>query len=117
MKVKSEKKLLPLLNRFDPADLTLFVIAPDSFEPVPNRLKTNTRREIETFFCQSFFKCCKVMSSVKSFVTLQEKYDRIVVLIDMDCFYCQVEEYLDPERLANKPIGKHRMLFGQKYDL
>lgn len=46
------------------------------------------------------------MSSVKSFVTLQEKYDRIVVLIDMDCFYCQVEEYLDPEKLSNKPIGK-----------
>ena len=46
------------------------------------------------------------MSSVKSFVTLKEKYDRIVVLIDMDCFYCQVEEFLDPERLSGKPIGK-----------
>lgn len=45
------------------------------------------------------------MSSVKSFVALSEKYDRIVVLIDMDCFYCQVEEYLDPG-LANKPIGE-----------
>ncbi|CRK87510.1 CLUMA_CG001311, isoform A [Clunio marinus] len=45
------------------------------------------------------------MTSTKSYVPLKEKYDRIVVLIDMDCFYCQVEEYLDPERLANKPIA------------
>lgn len=46
------------------------------------------------------------MSSVKSFVSMNEKYDRIVVLIDMDCFYCQVEEFLDPARLSGKPIGK-----------
>lgn len=46
------------------------------------------------------------MSSVKSYVTLKEKYDRVVVLIDMDCFYCQVEEFLDPKRLTGKPIGE-----------
>lgn len=46
------------------------------------------------------------MSSLKSYVTLKEKYDRVVVLIDMDCFYCQVEEFLDPERLSGKPIGE-----------
>lgn len=49
------------------------------------------------------------MSSVKSFVTLKEKYDRVVVLIDMDCFYCQVEEFLDEERLKNKPIGEQTL--------
>lgn len=30
--------------------------------------------------------------------------NRVVVLIDMDCFYCQVEEKLNPE-LAGKPIA------------
>lgn len=30
--------------------------------------------------------------------------DRIVALIDMDCFYCQVEEKLDPN-LVGKPIA------------
>lgn len=48
------------------------------------------------------------MSSTKSFVSLKEKYDRVVVLIDMDCFYCQVEEFLDEKRLKNKPIGEFR---------
>jgi DNA polymerase eta len=46
------------------------------------------------------------MSSTKSFWKLSEKYDRVVVLIDMDCFYCQVEEYLDEKKLSGKPIGK-----------
>lgn len=44
--------------------------------------------------------------SVKSYVTPKEKYDRIVVLVDMDAFYCQVEEYLDEKHLKDKPIGK-----------
>lgn len=30
--------------------------------------------------------------------------DRVVVLVDMDCFYCQVEENLDP-RLKGKPMA------------
>lgn len=30
--------------------------------------------------------------------------NRVVVLIDMDCFYCQVEEKLDP-KLEGKPIA------------
>lgn len=30
--------------------------------------------------------------------------NRVVALIDMDCFYCQVEEKLDPT-LAGKPIA------------
>lgn len=30
--------------------------------------------------------------------------NRIVVLVDMDCFYCQVEEKLDPT-LEGKPIA------------
>lgn len=47
------------------------------------------------------------MTSSKTYVHLKEKYDRVVVLIDMDCFYCQVEEFLDPERLTGKPIGKY----------
>lgn len=45
-------------------------------------------------------------ASTKSYWSLSEKYDRIVVLIDMDAFYCQVEEYLDIENLRDKPIGK-----------
>lgn len=30
--------------------------------------------------------------------------NRVVLLIDMDCFYCQVEEQLDP-KLKGKPIA------------
>lgn len=33
-----------------------------------------------------------------------ESENRVVVLIDMDCFYCQVEEKLNPD-LAGKPIA------------
>lgn len=29
---------------------------------------------------------------------------RVVVLVDMDCFYCQVEELLNPQ-LAGKPMA------------
>lgn len=35
---------------------------------------------------------------------LDPKYDRIVALIDMDCFYCQVEEKFNP-LLKGKPIA------------
>ncbi|CAG9802305.1 unnamed protein product [Chironomus riparius] len=45
------------------------------------------------------------MTSSKSYITLKEKYDRVIVLIDMDCFYCQVEELLDPDNLGGKPIA------------
>ena len=44
------------------------------------------------------------MTSTKSYITLKEKYDRVIVLIDMDCFYCQVEELLDPKNLGGKAI-------------
>jgi DNA polymerase eta len=40
----------------------------------------------------------------KSYLTLREKYDRIIVLIDMDAFYTQVEENLD-SKLKGKPIA------------
>lgn len=30
--------------------------------------------------------------------------DRIIILVDADCFYCQVEEKLDPS-LAGRPIA------------
>lgn len=33
-----------------------------------------------------------------------DQENRVVVLIDMDCFYCQVEEKLNPE-LKDKPIA------------
>lgn len=35
---------------------------------------------------------------------MQCKYDRVVLLVDMDCFYCQVEEKLDTS-LSGKPIA------------
>lgn len=44
------------------------------------------------------------MASTKSFINIANKYDRVILLIDMDCFYCQVEEKLDPE-LKGKPIA------------
>lgn len=37
-------------------------------------------------------------------VNVNHKYDRIVVLVDMDCFYCQVEEQLNPA-LIGKPVA------------
>lgn len=62
--------------------------------------------------------------SSKQFISINNKYDRIVVLVrnyliflrliqtqlvfplqvDMDCFYCQVEEKLNPE-IRGKPIA------------
>lgn len=33
-----------------------------------------------------------------------EPTNRVVILVDMDCFYCQVEEKLQPQ-LAGKPIA------------
>lgn len=44
------------------------------------------------------------MTSIKSYINLNNKYDRVIVLIDMDCFYCQVEEYLNTD-LKGKPIA------------
>lgn len=32
----------------------------------------------------------------KAVINIANKYDRTVVLVDMDCFYCQVEEKLNP---------------------
>lgn len=40
----------------------------------------------------------------KTYVNIENKYDRIIVLVDMDCFYCQVEEKLNPE-LKGKPVA------------
>ncbi|XP_065080903.1 DNA polymerase eta [Ochlerotatus camptorhynchus] len=42
--------------------------------------------------------------SSKQFININNKYDRVVVLVDMDCFYCQVEEKLNPE-IRGKPIA------------
>lgn len=33
-----------------------------------------------------------------------DQENRVIALIDMDCFYCQVETKLDPE-LKGKPIA------------
>lgn len=43
-------------------------------------------------------------STTRSFVSPNQKYDRVVVLVDMDCFFCQVEEKLNPE-LKDKPMA------------
>lgn len=37
-------------------------------------------------------------------INISRKFERVVVLVDMDCFYCQVEEKLDPS-LKGKPIA------------
>uniref|UniRef100_A0A1Q3EY70 DNA polymerase eta n=1 Tax=Culex tarsalis TaxID=7177 RepID=A0A1Q3EY70_CULTA len=42
--------------------------------------------------------------STKQFINVNNKYDRVVVLVDMDCFYCQVEEKLNPE-IRGRPIA------------
>uniref|UniRef100_A0A182VR94 DNA polymerase eta n=1 Tax=Anopheles minimus TaxID=112268 RepID=A0A182VR94_9DIPT len=34
--------------------------------------------------------------SSKTTINIKNKFDRVVVLVDMDCFYCQVEEKLNP---------------------
>ncbi|XP_018793219.1 PREDICTED: DNA polymerase eta [Bactrocera latifrons] len=42
--------------------------------------------------------------STRSCVPMQQKYNRVVVLVDMDCFFCQVEEKLNPQ-LKGQPIA------------
>ncbi|ETN64190.1 DNA polymerase eta [Anopheles darlingi] len=42
--------------------------------------------------------------SSKTNINIKNKFDRVVVLVDMDCFYCQVEEKLNPE-IKGKPIA------------
>ncbi|XP_075151282.1 DNA polymerase eta [Haematobia irritans] len=43
-------------------------------------------------------------SSSRQSIPMVNKYDRVVLLVDMDCFYCQVEEKLDPA-LRGLPIA------------
>uniref|UniRef100_A0A1A9WSK9 DNA polymerase eta n=1 Tax=Glossina brevipalpis TaxID=37001 RepID=A0A1A9WSK9_9MUSC len=43
-------------------------------------------------------------SSNKNLIPIAHKYGRIILLIDMDCFYCQIEEKLDPS-LKGKPLA------------
>ncbi|XP_020817854.1 DNA polymerase eta [Drosophila serrata] len=44
------------------------------------------------------------MASARSHVSMQSKYDRVVLLVDMDCFFCQVEEKQQPE-YRNRPLA------------
>ncbi|XP_016959518.2 DNA polymerase eta [Drosophila biarmipes] len=44
------------------------------------------------------------MTSARSHVSMQNKYDRVVLLVDMDCFFCQVEEKQQPE-YRNRPLA------------
>ncbi|XP_034102703.1 DNA polymerase eta isoform X1 [Drosophila albomicans] len=43
-------------------------------------------------------------SSTRAFVGMQNKYDRVVLLVDMDCFFCQVEVKQQPE-YQGKPLA------------
>uniref|UniRef100_A0A182P2G4 DNA polymerase eta n=1 Tax=Anopheles epiroticus TaxID=199890 RepID=A0A182P2G4_9DIPT len=42
--------------------------------------------------------------STKTTINIKNKFDRVIVLVDMDCFYCQVEEKLNPA-IRGKPIA------------
>ncbi|KAH8305804.1 hypothetical protein KR059_011044, partial [Drosophila kikkawai] len=42
--------------------------------------------------------------AARSHVSMQSKYDRVVLLVDMDCFFCQVEEKQQPE-YRNRPLA------------
>ncbi|XP_053657779.1 DNA polymerase eta [Anopheles marshallii] len=42
--------------------------------------------------------------SRKTTINIKNKFDRVVVLVDMDCFYCQVEEKLNPA-IRGRPIA------------
>lgn len=42
--------------------------------------------------------------STKLYKTDNDPTNRVIILVDMDCFYCQVEEKLQPD-LAGKPIA------------
>ncbi|EDW79041.1 uncharacterized protein Dwil_GK12166 [Drosophila willistoni] len=44
------------------------------------------------------------MTSSRNFVSPQNKYDRVILLVDMDCFFCQVEEKEQPI-YRNKPLA------------
>ncbi|KAH8314875.1 hypothetical protein KR074_006784 [Drosophila pseudoananassae] len=44
------------------------------------------------------------MATARSQISMQSKYDRVVLLVDMDCFFCQVEEKQNPEH-RNKPLA------------
>ncbi|XP_039489415.1 DNApol-eta [Drosophila santomea] len=44
------------------------------------------------------------MASARIHVSMQSKYDRVVLLVDMDCFFCQVEEKQHPE-YRNRPLA------------
>ncbi|KAM8708236.1 hypothetical protein ACLKA7_015240 [Drosophila subpalustris] len=43
-------------------------------------------------------------NSTRAFVGMQNKYDRVILLVDMDCFFCQVEEKQQPE-FKGKPLA------------
>ncbi|XP_036325814.1 DNA polymerase eta-like [Rhagoletis pomonella] len=42
--------------------------------------------------------------SSRNYVPMQQKYSRVIMLVDMDCFFCQVEEKLDPQ-LKGQPLA------------
>uniref|UniRef100_A0A0A1XKP3 DNA polymerase eta n=1 Tax=Zeugodacus cucurbitae TaxID=28588 RepID=A0A0A1XKP3_ZEUCU len=42
--------------------------------------------------------------SARNCVPMQQKYNRVIVLVDMDCFFCQVEEKLNPQ-LQGQPLA------------
>jgi hypothetical protein len=47
---------------------------------------------LQTFFRKQYFNFAN-----KKFLTFSGQMDRIIALVDMDCFYVQVEQRLQPE--------------------
>lgn len=55
----------------------------------------------------------------KTLINIAHKNDRTVVLVDMDCFYCQVEEKLEPSLkgsfILETEVGLRELISGYDF--